>query len=77
MKTEIGYLYRVGADMAEEVKPANGKKFSLQELQKFVGGYIEYVPLSRPIAYCNEEGTTYASTLQRPSLATIPAATGG
>jgi Domain of unknown function (DUF3846) len=47
---------RLGADMAREVKPANGKKFSLEELQKLVGGYIEYVPRSRPIAYCDEEG---------------------
>lgn len=56
MKVEIGFLYRVGADMAEEVKPADGKKFTLAELQKLVGGYIEHVPHSRPIAYCNEEG---------------------
>lgn len=56
MKVELGFLYRVGADMAEEVKPADGKKFSLEELQKLVGGYIEHVPNSRPIAYCNEEG---------------------
>lgn len=56
MKVEIGFLYRVGADMAEEVKPADGKKFKLEELQKLVGGFIEAVPHSRPIAYCNEEG---------------------
>lgn len=56
MKVEIGFLYRVGADIAEEVKPANGKKFALEELQKFVGGYIEAVPYANPVAYCNEEG---------------------
>lgn len=56
MKVEIGFLYRVGADMAEEVKPVNGKKFALEELQKLVGGFIEHVPGSSPIAYCNEEG---------------------
>ena len=56
MKVEIGFLYRVGADMAEEVKPADGKKFTLEELQKFVGGYIEAVPYANPVAYCNEEG---------------------
>jgi uncharacterized protein DUF3846 len=56
MKIEIGFLYRVGADLVEEVRPTNGKKFSLAELQKLVGGYIEYVPGSRPIAYCKEEG---------------------
>ena len=56
MKVEIGFLYRVGADMAEEVRPADGKKFTLKELQKLVGGFIEHVPHSWPVAYCNEEG---------------------
>ena len=39
----------------EIVKPANGKQFSLDELQKFVGGYIEMVPYAKYV-YCNEEG---------------------
>lgn len=39
----------------------NGKEFTLQELQNFVGGYIELVPIYNPeyaskIMYCNEEG---------------------
>jgi len=55
-RMEIGLLYRVGAEYPEEVLPSDGKKFSLRELQKFVGGYIEAVPHAQPIAYCNEEG---------------------
>jgi uncharacterized protein DUF3846 len=55
-KVEVGLLFRVGAEAPEKVKPSNGKSFSLKELQQFVGGYIEYVPHSTPIAYCNEEG---------------------
>jgi hypothetical protein len=40
-----------------EVKPSKGKHFNLQELQKFVGGYIElvYLPNNR-IMVVNEEG---------------------
>jgi Domain of unknown function (DUF3846) len=35
--------------------PGDGKKFSLEELQKAVGGYIEQVPGHRG-AFCNEDG---------------------
>lgn len=40
-----------------DVAPANGKNFSLKELQTFVGGYIERVQLpdGREM-YCDEEG---------------------
>lgn len=49
------------------VKPASGKRFSLQELHEFVGGYIEIVRIQpgqyglltvRPgdIMVCNEDG---------------------
>ena len=42
---------------AREVKPAKGKKFKLEELQGFVGGYIELVRLSkRQNMIVNEEG---------------------
>ena len=56
LKVEVGFLYRIGALTTEEVKPADGKKFKLEELQKLVGGYIEAVPYANPVAYCNEEG---------------------
>ena len=39
------------------VKPKNGRDFSLKELQKAVGGYIEIVRLSNNIVMVvNEEG---------------------
>ena len=50
-----GLLYRTN-ETVEEVFPKNGKKFTLEELQGFVGGYIEMIPYTRPVAYCNEEG---------------------
>lgn len=40
-----------------EVKPENGKRFTLGELQKFVDGYIEPVYLNDArIMWVNEEG---------------------
>ena len=41
-----------------EVKPQNGKSFSVEELQKLVGGYFEFLSCSLPntIMVCNEEG---------------------
>jgi len=39
------------------VLPANGRTFTLTELQTFVGGYIEYVRLaSGHVLVINEEG---------------------
>lgn len=42
------------------VRPANGKKFELSELQHFVDGYIELVIMKKgnghATMYCNEEG---------------------
>ena len=39
-----------------EVGPKNNKKFTLEELQTFVDGYIEAVYLGREVMYVNEEG---------------------
>jgi len=39
-----------------QVTPENGKKFSLKELQSFVGGYIEIVYLTKELMVVNEEG---------------------
>jgi hypothetical protein len=56
MKTQVAYVYRVGATEPERIVSVGGD-FSLLQLQKFVGGYIELVPGIRPyVAYCNEEG---------------------
>lgn len=42
------------------VEPSNGEDFSLEELQKFVGGYIEIVSLPNDkIMVANEEGKCY------------------
>lgn len=41
----------------EEITPANGKKFKLEEAQKYVGGYVELLQLKkREMFICNEEG---------------------
>lgn len=38
----------IKADGTEvKIEPANGKKFSLEELQKMVGGYIEVVRIAK------------------------------
>jgi hypothetical protein len=39
-----------------EVKPVNGKKFSLEELQKFVGGYIQKFKTTNKCFVLNEDG---------------------
>lgn len=40
-----------------EIEPKNGKKFSLEEAQQYVDGYVEVVQLKhREILICNEEG---------------------
>jgi hypothetical protein len=40
--------YHIKADgTVTKVTPATGKKFTLEEMQKFVGGYIEIVPAQR------------------------------
>lgn len=39
-----------------EVKPKNGKKLTLEEMQAVVGGLIERVQTNVGDMYCNEEG---------------------
>jgi len=39
-----------------EVKPANGKNFSLKEAQSFVGGYVEMLNVNGKKYLMNEEG---------------------
>lgn len=58
------YLYKT-TGRVYEVFPHDGRKFSLAELQGFVGGHIEKVPgtgtrRGNPIAYCNEDGVRAA-----------------
>jgi hypothetical protein len=40
----MSYILHVDG-RAEEVTPTNGKSFSVEELQKHVGGYAENIPL--------------------------------
>ncbi len=41
----------------ETVTPANGQEFTLQEMNAFVEGYLEAIPLTADlIMYVNEEG---------------------
>lgn len=50
----MALLYKTTGEI-KKVTPA-GKKFTLAELQGFVGGYIEAVSSTKACAYCNEEG---------------------
>ena len=45
------------------VNPENGKTFSLSELQKMVGGYIEIIPFQNQVMVVNEEGKINGSKL--------------
>ena len=53
----------------QEVAPKNGKKFSLEELQGYVGGSIELVPdimgKRKELVFCNEEGKLLGLELNR------------
>lgn len=49
-------LYKTNGEIVE-VEPKNGSDFSLEELQSFVGGYIEVIPLiDNEFMVVNEEG---------------------
>ena len=58
---------------SQEVVPANGKTFTLAELQAFVGGYIEihHMPAARQVIVINEDGR--AEHLPTNDKATIAA----
>lgn len=45
----------------EQVTPKDGRKFSLEEAQKIVGGYIQLIHIidTGEILVCNEEGKLY------------------
>lgn len=52
----MAQVYNVNGKVTK-VQPANGKDYSLQELQAYVGGYIEMVHLSdKQLMVVNEEG---------------------
>ena len=49
----------------QEVHPADGKAFTLEELQGFVGGYIERLQVGFREMYLNEEGKLHKLPLNR------------
>lgn len=51
----MGIFIKENGEVAE-VKPKNGKTFSLEELQGFVNGYIEIVNVGQKLMVLNEEG---------------------
>lgn len=56
----IALLYKTDLSV-EEIKPANGRHFKLEEMQTYVGGLIEIVPLDGEgledkLLVVNEEG---------------------
>lgn len=53
----MAILYRTDGTFTE-VCPENGRYFSLEELQRYVGGYIEYVETTDPdhLMVINEDG---------------------
>jgi hypothetical protein len=57
-KVERGTLYLSGARDRLEVRPADGKKFTPEELQAAVGGFFELlVPATKgATVYANEDG---------------------
>jgi hypothetical protein len=59
LKSKKPFVIRAEGDRIEFVKPKNDIHFKLNELQGFVGGYIEIINLYLPIGWimvCNEEG---------------------
>nr|DAG18289.1 MAG TPA: protein of unknown function DUF3846 [Caudoviricetes sp.] len=42
--------------LLKKVDPANGKDFSLEELNEIVDGYIEILHIGDKLLVCNEEG---------------------
>jgi|KBSSwiStaDraftv2_1062776.scaffolds.fasta_scaffold3247166_2 hypothetical protein len=50
-------LFKASGEIID-VKPANGRDFSLKEMQDFVGGHIEIVPAAHEdrILVCHDEG---------------------
>lgn len=57
MKTKVEALLIRANGEQEMVSPKNGKDFKLEELQAFVGGYIEIVSLTlKRDMIINEEG---------------------
>jgi len=58
MKVQVGHLYIPNGSF-KVIKPGNGKKFTLEELQKAVGGYLQKLHPGLKgchTMYCDEDG---------------------
>jgi hypothetical protein len=52
-------LYKTNGEVVE-IEPKNGKKFTLEEVQSYVEGYVERVELKHnEVLLCNEEAILY------------------
>jgi hypothetical protein len=59
MKPQVGTLYKPDGTV-QQIMPRNGKVFSTEELQRLLGGPIEFIPMKRDrgraiIMYVNQE----------------------
>lgn len=62
------YTIDAEAQSVSPFTPANGEKFTLEELQAVVGGYIEIVTLpDRSLLVCHEEGRLRQLPLNKPA----------
>lgn len=52
----MAQLIRVGSKTAEQVSPENNKFWTLEELQKIVGGDIQGIGVGTSVMYMNENG---------------------
>ena len=54
----------------EQVRPANGRDFTLEELQAYCGGYVQAVYLhDGRVMWCNEDGKVYGLELNERATA--------
>jgi hypothetical protein len=69
--TKESVLYKSDGT-SRPISPADGKTFSLKEVQEMVGGYVQMIPLSTDrIMLINEEGKLLG--LPRNDMATLVA----
>lgn len=53
----MALLWKVGAKIPETIEPKDGSKYTLEELQEYVGGYIECIPFFNDLLLIvNENG---------------------
>lgn len=66
MKAAKGGIWMKSNGSSIPVSPKKGKKFTLEEIQKMVGGYVERLKLpGRYVMLINEEGLIFKLPLNR------------